>query len=112
MKTDVVVYKSNFRDSEHHREQLQVHITHTSVKVHEDTDAHRTYQEQVIAENEMLRVEIQQLKQFHSRREQEHLHSVEDLNQAHKIKVDQMAKEHHDKVSTLSNESQNKVESL
>jgi hypothetical protein len=69
LKRDVVVHKELFRDSETKREELQVHITHTSIKVHEDTDSHRTYQDQLIAEAEMLRHEIQQLKQYQARRE-------------------------------------------
>lgn len=74
LKRDVLVHKELIRDSENKRGELQIHITQTSIKLHEDTDAHRTYQEQVIAENESLRQEIQSLKQYHSRREQDWLH--------------------------------------
>ena len=99
LKRDVLVHKELIRDSENKRGELQIHITQTSIKLHEDTDAHRTYQEQVIAENESLRQEIQSLKQYHSRREQDWLHQFEDTNIAHKKKVDQLTKDHNDAIT-------------
>jgi hypothetical protein len=91
---------------------LQAHITYTSEKVIEDAGEHKTYEEQVIAENESLRFEIQQLKQYHSRREQEWLHQLEDTNVAHKNKLDSLTKEHNDTVNTLTNETQQRIERL
>jgi hypothetical protein len=43
VKRDVIVHKELLRDSESKRHELQVHITTTSVKLHEDTDEHRHY---------------------------------------------------------------------
>lgn len=43
MKKDVIVHKELIRDSENKRHELQVHITQTSVRIHDDTDEHRAY---------------------------------------------------------------------
>lgn len=112
MKKDVFVHKELLKDSESKRQELQEHITVTSEKVREDAGQHNNYEGQLISENESLRFEIQQLKQYHSRREQEWLHQLEDTNVAHKNKVDSLTKEHTDAVSTLSNETQNRIERL
>ena len=50
--------KEILRDSEGKRGELQIHITHTSIKIREDTDEHASYQEQLIAETDSLRQEI------------------------------------------------------
>jgi hypothetical protein len=105
LKTDVVTHKELIRDSENKRYELQVHITSTSVKIREDTDEHRQYQDQLIAETDSLRQEIQSLRQYQARREQEFLHTVEDLNLTHKSKVDNLTRDHYEKLTALSNES-------
>jgi len=112
LKKDVAFHKELISDSESKRYELQVHITTTSDQLREDTDEHRTYQEQLIAETDCLKQEIQQLKQHQGRREQEFLHTLEDMNQAHKSKVDSLTREHFDKLSALSNDSQAKTERL
>ena len=60
----------------------------------------------------MLRGEIQALKQHHARREQEFLHTLEDVNLTQNSKVEQLAADHHSKFTSLSNESQDKIERL
>lgn len=57
------MHKELLRDSETKRSELQTHITHTSIKIREDTDEHVSYQDQLIAENGALRAEIQRLRQ-------------------------------------------------
>ena len=89
---DVIVHKELLKDSESKREQLQIHITNTAHKVKSDASENRQSQDQIIAENESLRFEIQQLKAYHSKREQEWLHQLEDTNIAHKNKVDSMTR--------------------
>ena len=106
------MHKDLLRDSEGHRHELQVHITTTSVKLRQDTDEHRLYQEELIAENEALRREIQALKQHQARREQDFLHSQEDASVAHKAKVDALIKEHTDRFTALSNDSQARIDRL
>ena len=43
MKQDVVEHKSQLKHSEEKRHELQVHITETSIKIHEDTVTHTSY---------------------------------------------------------------------
>ena len=112
LKKDVMVHKNILRDSEDRRQDLQIHITQTSIVIHSDTDEHRQYQESLIAEAEMLRGEVQALKQHHARREQEFLHTLEDVNQAQNTKVELLTADHHSKFTSLSNESQDKIERL
>ena len=109
---DVIVHKELLKDSESKREQLQIHITSTSMKVKSDAADNRQSQEQVIAENESLRFEIQQLKAYHSKREQEWLHQLEDTNIAHKNKVDTLTRENTDTFNSLNRETQSKIERL
>jgi hypothetical protein len=52
------VHKELLRDSEGKRYELQTHITHTSIKIREDTGEHTSYQDQLIAEADALRAEI------------------------------------------------------
>jgi hypothetical protein len=106
------VHKELLRDSEVKRGELQTHITHTSIKIREDTDEHRSYQEQLIAETDALRSEIQSLKQRAAQREQEHMQTVEEINTTNKLRLDQLNREHHDRVTRMSNESQDKVDRL
>ena len=110
MTKDVIVHKELLKDREVRREKLQINITNTSIKISEDASDNKQSQEQVIAENESLRFEIQQLKTYHSKREQEWLHQLEDTNIAHKNKVDSLTKENTDAFNTLNNESQHKME--
>ena len=70
------------------------------------------YQDQLISEADQLRAEIQSLKQLQARKEQEYGHTMEDVNQSHKVKVDSITREHHEKVTVLSNDNQAKVERL
>lgn len=106
------MHKELLKDSESKREQLQIHITSTSIKVNHDASENRQSQDHVIAENESLRFEIQQLKTYHSKREQEWLHQLEDTNIAHKNKVDTLTRENTDAFSNLNNETQSKIERL
>ncbi len=69
MKKDVAVHKNLLRDSEAHRGQMQVHITETAVQLHSDTNAHQSYQEELLAEIATLKGEIQSLRAYQSRRE-------------------------------------------
>jgi len=107
-----MVHKELLKDSENKREHLQIHITNTSIKITEETAVNKQSQEQVIAENESLRFEIQQLKSYHSKREQEWLHQLEDTNIAHKNKVDTLNRENTEAFNNLNNESQQKIERL
>lgn len=77
-----------------------------------DAADNRQSQEQVIAENESLRFEIQQLKAYHSKREQEWLHQQEDTNIAHKNKVDTLTRENTQAFNNLNSETQSKIERL
>jgi hypothetical protein len=43
MKQDVETHKKLFANSEQKREELQIHITKTSVIIKEDTQQHATY---------------------------------------------------------------------
>ena len=106
------MHKELVRDSEHKRHDLQVHITQTGVAVHQNADENLHYQDQLISEADQLRAEIQSLKQVQARKEQEYGHTLEDVNQSHKVKVDALTREHHDKVTVLSNDSQAKVDRL
>ena len=45
LKKDVLVHKELLRDSEVKRGDLQTHITHTSIKIREDTSEHNNYQD-------------------------------------------------------------------
>ena len=112
VKRDVAVHKELLRDSEGRRHELQVHITQTSVTLHQDTDEHRHYQEQLIAEGDQLRDQIQQLKQLQAKRDQEHQHTVEFLNQQNKRTIDILTKDHFDKITALDNESKAKIDRL
>ncbi len=78
----------------------------------EDTEEHKLYQEQLISENDMLRAEIQSMKQHHARREQDFLHTLEDVNQEHKRKLDQVNREHTEKFNSLNSESQQRIDRL
>ena len=109
---DVIVHKELLKDSESKREQLQIHITNTAHKVKSDASENRQSQDQIIAENESLRFEIQQLKAYHSKREQEWLHQLEDTNIAHKNKVDSMTRENTENFNNLNSETQTKIERL
>jgi hypothetical protein len=109
---DVIVHKELLKDSESKREQLQIHITNTAHKVKSDASENRQSQDQIIAENESLRFEIQQLKAYHSKREQEWLHQLEDTNIAHKNKVDSMTRENTENFNNLNSETQSKIERL
>lgn len=104
MKKDVQVHKDLFKHSEEKRYELQVHITETAVKVHEDTTAHGNYQTELIQENTQLKADIQELKQVQARKDQEHLKHVDDLNNKHKAKVDHLQKEHQDKQTEMAND--------
>lgn len=106
------MHKELFRDSEVKRGELQTHITGTSIKIKEDTGEHASYQEQLIAETDSLRQEIQALRQRMARREQDHLQTVEEINISNKIRLDNLQKEYHDRVTKLSNDNQEKVERL
>jgi hypothetical protein len=82
------------------------------VKIHEDTDEHRAYQEQLIVEGEALRAEIQSLRQRMAQREQDHLHTVEEINVTNKSRFDHLTQQHHDLVSRLNSEHQDKQDRL
>jgi hypothetical protein len=112
LSKDVMVHKELLKDSENKREHLQIHITNTSIKISEEAADNKQSQEQVISENESLRFEIQQLKSYHSKREQEWLHQLEDTNIAHKNKVDTLNRENTEAFNNLNNESQQKIERL
>ena len=112
LSKDVMVHKELLKDSENKREHLQIHITNTSIKITEEAADNKQSQEQVISENESLRFEIQQLKSYHSKREQEWLHQLEDTNIAHKNKVDTLNRENTEAFNNLNNESQQKIERL
>lgn len=112
LKKDVAVHKELLRDSEAHRGQLQVHITETAVHLHADTDAHRTYQEELLAELATLKGEIQSLRAYQSRREQDFLQQQEEVSLAHRARVEKLSREHHLQVSALADESQAKIERL
>jgi len=88
LKRDVVAHKDMLVASETKREELQVHIQETSVKVRVDNEQHTGYQAQLIDENQRLQNEIQKLKAFQAQREQAYLAEVARLNQ-----------EHHDRLS-------------
>jgi hypothetical protein len=109
---DVIVHKELLKDSENKRGHLQIHITTTSIRVSENANVNKQSQEQVIAENESLRFEIQQLKSYHSKREQEWLHQLEDSNLAHKGKIDVLTRDTTEAFNSLNNESQHKIERL
>jgi hypothetical protein len=66
----------------------------------------------LIAETEQLRSEIQSLKAFQARKEQEFLQTVEEINSTHKAKFDAYIRESHDNITRLSNESADKIERL
>lgn len=66
--------------SEVKREELQVHITETSVTIREDTAKHNSYEQQLIEETEKLQREIQALKAHQAQREREHLLKLEQVN--------------------------------
>ena len=106
------MHKELLKDSESKREQLQIHITNTAHKVKSDASENRQSQDQIIAENESLRFEIQQLKAYHSKCEQEWLHQLEDTNIAHKNKVDSMTRENTENFNNLNSETQSKIERL
>lgn len=106
------MHKDLLRDSENKRYELQTHITHTSIKIREDTDEHRSYQEQLIAESDALRSEIQALRHRAAQREQEFLQTVEEINVTNKNRLDQLNRDYHEQVTRLSNESQDKVDRL
>jgi len=112
LKKDVAVHKTLLRDSEDKRHEVQLHISQTAIVIHQDTDSHRKYQEQLIAEAEALKAEIQALKQHQARREQEHLHTVEDLNQSYSNKLDQTTNDWSTRYNTLSAESQARIDRL
>ena len=59
-----------------------------------------------------MRFEIQQLKGYHSKREQEWLHQLEETNIAHKNKVDTLTRENTEAFTNLNNETQSKIERL
>ena len=73
MKQDVQMHKELTAHSEVKRHELQVHITQTSITVHEDTVKHNTYQNDLIVENDSLKKEIQVLKEHQAKRERDHL---------------------------------------
>ena len=50
MKQDVITHKQILSHSETKREELQVHITETSVIIREDTSKHTTYEQELIEE--------------------------------------------------------------
>ena len=55
MKSDVDNSRRDLAESEGKRGELQQHITETGVKVGDDAKEHKSYQDQLIAENEDLR---------------------------------------------------------
>lgn len=112
LKQDVHLHKQLLANSERKREELQVHITETSIAIHKDTEEHVSQQQQLILESEQLKREIQSLKQYQAQKDREHAQFVEDLNQQHKYKVDVLTKEHFDRTSQMSNEHQDRVERL
>ena len=89
-----------------------MHITETAITLHSDTDAHRGYQEELLSEIATLKGEIQSLRAYQSRREQDHLQLLEETNQSHRSRVEQLTREQHERVTQLASESQAKSERL
>ena len=63
IKQDISNTRRDLGESEAKREELQEHIEDTGEKVGVETKKHTTYQEELIAENNDLRQQIQGLKQ-------------------------------------------------
>jgi hypothetical protein len=61
------------------------------VTVHNDTETHNKYQDELIVENDGLKKEIQSLKEHQGRRERDHLQEKEDMNRRHKAQVDTLS---------------------
>ena len=89
-----------------------MHITETSVKIHEDTIQHSNYQSEIIHENDSLRKEIQALKQFQSKKEQEHLQTLEDTHLQYKHKIDTQTNEYNQKTTALKEEHHSKLHNV
>lgn len=53
-------------------------------------------QKRLLADNERLRKELEDLKQLSANKEQENLKRLENVFQAHKMRTDTLTQQHHD----------------
>jgi hypothetical protein len=83
-----------FHQSEDKRGELHIHIEQTTVKFHQESEEHVSYQSELIAEIDSLKTQIQQLKSIHAKKEQENYKNMDQLNQAHANEIQQINDQH------------------
>jgi hypothetical protein len=83
LKKDLEQAKHMLRDSESHRDQLQNHIEKTAKIARQQAQENKVYQDTLIAENNNLKIFIQNLEQRNAHNLQEHLRAVNELKAAH-----------------------------